>query len=79
MVYVKLYAGLKKFTPKDRETQEYFQVSIEGTSVADLLKKLGIKESKIQTVMINGERIIEYDQLLTEDDLVDIFPPIGGG
>ena len=77
MVNVKLYAGLKKFIPKGAEFQEYFQVNIEGDTVNDLIMKLGIRDIKIQNVMINGERIIEFDQTLEEEDLVDIFPPIG--
>jgi molybdopterin converting factor small subunit len=78
MVNVKLYAGLKKFIPKAAEFHEYFQVNIEGNTVSDLIRKLGIKDVKIQTLMINGERIIEFDKSLEEEDLVDIFPPIGG-
>ena len=79
MVNVKLYAGLRKFAPDDNELGAFFQIDLQGNTVNDLIKKLGIKEAQVQIVMINGERIIEYDQALEEDDLVVIFPPIGGG
>lgn len=79
MVNVKLYAGLQKFAPKDYELGDFFQVEMDGNTVHDLIKKLGIKDVQIQIVMVNGERIIEFDQTLKEDDLVVIFPPIGGG
>lgn len=79
MVNVKLYAGLRKFAPKDNELGDFFQIDIQGNAIYDLIKKLGIKEVHVQIVMVNGERAIEYDQALEEDDLVVIFPPIGGG
>jgi sulfur carrier protein ThiS len=79
MVNVKLYAGLQKFAPKDNDLGDFFQVDIQGNTVNDLIKKLGIREVQVQIVMVNGERIIYYDQTLEEDDLVVIFPPIGGG
>jgi molybdopterin converting factor small subunit len=79
MVNVKLFAGLRKFAPIENELGDFFQVDFEGNSVQDLIKKLGIKEVHVQIVMVNGERIIEFDQFLEEDDLVVMFPPIGGG
>ena len=79
MVNVKLYAGLRKFAPKDNDLGDFFQVDIQGKTVNDLIKKLGIREVHVQIVMVNGERIIENDHTLEEDDLVVIFPPIGGG
>ena len=79
MVNVKLYAGLRKFAPDVNELGDFFQIDLQGNTVNDLIKKLGIKEAQVQIVMINGERIIEYDQALEEDDLVVIFPPIDGG
>ncbi|MHA2004287.1 MAG: MoaD/ThiS family protein [Candidatus Thorarchaeota archaeon] len=79
MVNVKLYAGLRKFAPKDNDLGDFFQVDIQGKTVNHLIKKLGIREVHVQIVMVNGERIIENDYTLEEDDLVVIFPPIGGG
>ncbi|MHA2209922.1 MAG: MoaD/ThiS family protein [Candidatus Thorarchaeota archaeon] len=79
MVNVKLYAGLRKFAPEDNELGDFFQINMKGNTVNDLMKKLGIKEVQVQIVMVNGERIIEFDYRLEEDDLVVIFPPIGGG
>ena len=79
MVNVKLYAGLRKFAPGDNELGDFFQCEFQGSTVSDLLKTLGIKEVHVQIVMINGERAIEFSEALAEDDLVVIFPPIGGG
>ncbi|MFW9889105.1 MAG: MoaD/ThiS family protein [Candidatus Thorarchaeota archaeon] len=79
MVNVKLYAGLRKFAPDDNELGDFFQCDFQGNMVSDLLKALGIKEVHVQIVMINGERAIDYDTTLAENDLVVIFPPIGGG
>jgi molybdopterin converting factor small subunit len=79
MVNVKLYAGLRKFAPDDNELGDFFQIELQGSTVSDLIKKLGIREAQVQIVMVNGERVMENDQILNEDDLVVIFPPIGGG
>jgi molybdopterin synthase sulfur carrier subunit len=79
MVNVKLYAGLRKFAPDGNELGEFFQIDFEGNTVHELIKKMGIRDVQIQIVMVNGERVMEFDQLLKEDDLVVIFPPIGGG
>ena len=79
MVNVKLYAGLRKFAPEDNELGDFFQIEMQGNTVDDLIKKLGIREVHVQIVMINGERAIDFDETLAEDDLVVIFPPIGGG
>jgi molybdopterin synthase sulfur carrier subunit len=79
MVNVKLYAGLRKFVPGDVELGDFFQCESQGSTVSDLLKTLGIKEVHVQNVMINGERVIDFSETLAEDDLVAIFPPIGGG
>ncbi len=78
-VNVKLYAGLMKFAPEDNQLGDFFQVDIEGSTVHDLIKKLGIKDAQVQIIMVNGDRIIEFDKNLEEDDLVVMFPPIGGG
>ncbi|MFX0054396.1 MAG: MoaD/ThiS family protein [Promethearchaeota archaeon] len=79
MVNVKLYAALRKFAPEDNELGDFFQIEMQGNTVNDLIKKLGIREVHVQIVMINGERAIDFDEILAEDDLVVIFPPIGGG
>ncbi|MHA2141970.1 MAG: MoaD/ThiS family protein [Candidatus Thorarchaeota archaeon] len=79
MVNVKLYAGLHKFAPDDNKLGDFFQIEIEGQTIHDLVKKLGIKDVQVQIVMVNGERAIEFDQVLEDDDLIVIFPPIGGG
>ncbi|MFX1441541.1 MAG: MoaD/ThiS family protein [Promethearchaeota archaeon] len=79
MVNVKLYAGLRKFMPSDTELGDFFQYEFQGSTVSDLLKTLGIKEVHVQNVMINGERAIDFSETLAKDDLVSIFPPIGGG
>jgi molybdopterin converting factor small subunit len=79
MVNVKLYAGLRKFAPEDNELGDFFQFAFQGNTVSELINKLGIREAHVQIVMINGERAIDFNETLAEDDLVVIFPPIGGG
>ncbi|MFQ5833599.1 MAG: MoaD/ThiS family protein [Candidatus Thorarchaeota archaeon] len=78
-VNVKLYATLQKLAPPEVEIGEAFAVEIDGSTILDLLKQLGIEEEQARIVMLNGIRVNDMSQELESDDLVVMFPPIGGG
>jgi len=79
---VKFYATLRNVTGKRED-------SIEADTVQDLLDKLpGIygdrieRYIKISTVLVNGTNVIHIKGKRTRlkpDDVVSIFPPLGGG
>ncbi|PID76116.1 MAG: molybdopterin synthase sulfur carrier subunit [Deltaproteobacteria bacterium] len=70
---VKLFASFRD----NRFKQQVMEFS-QGTTVADILDFLGIDSSKVGVTMINS-RHCTLDQTLCEDDIVAIFPVIGGG
>lgn len=78
-VSVKLYATLRRFAPEGTPIGESFDVELEGTRIRDLIELLDIKEEQAKIVMVNGIRENNTNATLNENDLVVIFPPVGGG
>ena len=68
-ITVKLYATLRRFAPAGTKIGEAFEVHSQGTTIGDLIQQLGVSSEQAMIIMIN----------LAENDLVVIFPPVGGG
>lgn len=49
-----------------------------GTTVADVVAELGIDPDLIGMIFIHG-RAAEFDRVLKEDDVLALFPLLGGG
>lgn len=49
-----------------------------GTTVADVVTDLGIDHGLIGMIFIHG-RAAEFDRVLKEDDVLALFPLLGGG
>lgn len=77
-VKVKLYATLRRYQPQLRLGEALTLSLPEGTTVGQLIEKLGIPANTVKTTFIRG-RIVEPDQVLNDGDEVGIFPPIAGG
>jgi len=77
-VKVKLFASLRKYIP-ELDLGENLDVTMEsGSSIAQLYEKLGIPEDEVKLAFVNGQyRGSEY--VLSDEDEIGIFPPIGGG
>jgi molybdopterin converting factor small subunit len=78
-VLVKLYATLRRFAPKGTEIGDEFEVTFQGTTLAELIHHLGFASEQAKIVMVNGQRVTKMDFKLSDDDLIVIFPPVGGG
>jgi molybdopterin synthase sulfur carrier subunit len=78
-VHVKLYATLREYAPPNTEIGSSFEVQLEGNTIGELIGQLGFEIDRAKIVMVNGKRIFDMSTNLDEDDLVVIFPPIGGG
>ncbi|MFX0134550.1 MAG: MoaD/ThiS family protein [Candidatus Hodarchaeota archaeon] len=78
-VFVKLYATLRKFAPAGTDIGESFTVNLEKGIVSELIDRLGIPENQARIILINGIRVSDMEEKLKPDDLIVIFPPIGGG
>ena len=78
-VQVKLYATLRKFAPDDVELGKAFPVEIEVATINGILSKLGIGIEQAKIIMVNGIRITNLNHKVSSDDVIVIFPPVGGG
>jgi molybdopterin converting factor small subunit len=78
-VHVKLYATLREYTPSNTDIGSSFDVELDGTTLEELIHHLGFDVDIAKIVMINGARILDMSANLNENDLVVIFPPVGGG
>lgn len=74
---VTLHADLRKYLPR-RDSGSRALGLPPGSTVADLLRELGISESEIVTVGINGE-LAQRDAVLNDNDDVAMFSPMEGG
>lgn len=74
-IHLKLFATLKRFLPES----ECGRFALDaGTTVRDLLGKLGIPESEAKLIFIDGKKA-GLETMLSGGERVGIFPPVGGG
>ena len=78
-VEVKTYATLRKFSPPGTSLGDSFIIDLKGNTVTDLLKQLGIPVKTKLIIMLNSNRITNINHTLKENDLVVLFPQLGGG
>ncbi len=78
-VQVKLYATLREYAPSNTEIGASFVVEFDGNTLGELVQRLGFEIDRAKIVMINGNRVVDMSTPVNEDDLVVIFPPVGGG
>ena len=77
-VEVRLFATLAAFLPPDsREGAAELEIP-DGSTVADVTRRLGIPSDLARVVLVNG-RDIGVEAPLAGPDIVTIFPPLAGG
>ncbi|HLV09788.1 MAG TPA: MoaD/ThiS family protein [Halanaerobiales bacterium] len=75
-VRVKLNLGLEHYL-NDKNRYKTVQVE-DNTTIRKLIKRTGIPLEDVCIIMVNGKYQKE-DYRLKPDDIVSLFPPIGGG
>jgi molybdopterin converting factor small subunit len=77
-VEVRLFATLAAFLPPDsRDGAAELEIP-EGSTVADVTRRLGIPPDLARVVLVNG-RDMGTEAPLVKADVVTIFPPLAGG
>lgn len=77
-VKVRLYATLRRYRP-ELKAGEFLSLNLEeGTTVRQLLEKLGIPTEVVKTTFVNGVAQ-KLDHVLADGDRVGVFPPVAGG
>lgn len=72
-ITVKLFATLRE----NREKQQNIDIE-EGAAVFQVIEMLDLPAEEIAIIMING-RGVKPDTVLFENDVLALFPPVGGG
>ena len=77
-VDVRLYAALRRYVPQ-LGLGEAIELDLdEGATIRHVFERLGLPESEVKRVFVNG-RSRGYEHKLSEGDRVAIFPPVAGG
>jgi len=78
-VWVKLFAGLRRFAPQGSTYGKPFEVQLpEGAVLGELVHLLQLPPQETKVAFVNG-RAREMDWRLETEDEIGIFPPIAGG
>jgi len=78
-VEVRLFATLTRYLPPESSGKSAVLDVVEGTTLAELIRQLGIPPEMAHLTLLNGIHQLDKDVLLREGDVVAIFPPIAGG
>ena len=73
-----LYASLAKYLPDEARSKGITVSAPAGSTVRDLLQLFEVPEAEVKLVFINGVRK-DLNAVLSENDRVGMFPPVGGG
>lgn len=77
-IEIHLYATLARYLPPDARDKSCSLSLPRGAAVMDVIKALGILESSVKLIFVNGVHG-QRDTALADGDRVGLFPPVGGG
>jgi sulfur carrier protein ThiS len=72
-IQVRLYEELNEYLPPGKRKRPFAQHVDEGTNVGDLLMLLGVPQSEVDMVLVNGDSV-PLSRVLAQDDRVSIYP-----
>ncbi len=77
-VEVRLYATLRRYVPQ-LGIGEAMELELDGgDTLRHIFARLGLPESEVKRVIVNGLSK-GYEYVLLDGDRVAIFPPVAGG
>ncbi len=77
-IQLKLYASLRRFLP-DVDIGEPTEVEVpDQVTIANIISRFKIPLEECHIILVNGNRTTA-ETILQPDDVVVIFPPMGGG
>ena len=80
---LKLFATLSKYLPAEAQKSRFVELELEsGTTFVEVIARFRIPPELCSLVLINGVFVPPAERttrILTEGDIVAIWPPVGGG
>ena len=77
-VEVRLFATLARYLPDDNDAGAARLDVADGSTVADVVRVLGIPSELSRVVLVNDRDVPDH-QALAAGDVVTLFPPLAGG
>jgi len=77
-IEVKLFANFREFLPAGSKNYSVLLEAEEGTTIGQILKRLGIPESIPMLTLINGIHR-NFEDAVHSGDILSVFPPVAGG
>lgn len=75
-VSLKLYGNMRRYLPPGADRLE---LSVDaGSNIEEVLRTLGISDSEVWAVSVNGE-VVDRHYMLGPHDSVEVFAPVAGG
>jgi len=79
----KLYASLTEFLPAQGRAENRVELEVaEGSTIASVIEPYRLPPKMVHLVRVNGVYVAPEQRatrVLTEGDVLAIWPPIGGG
>ena len=76
VVRLKFFAGLRGYLPEG--ASPFPAEFADGVNVADVFHRFGVPLEKPRIILVNG-RHADLGRVLTNGDLLAVFPPVAGG
>ena len=77
-IEVRLFATLATYLPDESDGRSAALEVADGSTVADMVRLLGIPDDMPFIVMVDG-RDAAFDRPLGDGDVLSLFPPLAGG
>ncbi|MBI2153807.1 MAG: MoaD/ThiS family protein [Candidatus Rokubacteria bacterium] len=77
-IEVRLFATLAVYLPEESDGRSATREVPEGSTVAQVVRSLGIPDDVPFITMINGRDAV-LNQPLADGDVLSLFPPLAGG
>ena len=82
-VTLKLFANLSGYLPADARRSSRIDLEVApGATIRNLVDQVRVPPERCALVLVNGEFVPERDRdgwVLRPDDILAIWPPVGGG
>ena len=78
IIELRLFASLARYLPDKSDGRSFTMEVHGGTTVKDILEKVGVPLGEVKLIFLNGIRS-EMESSLKDGDRLGVFPPVAGG